>query len=82
MMLALVPLLQLPFSVPPDYLRRAGGVALVLDLLALISLWKSRQHSVKAKLVWTALIAFLPVLGAVAWVVLGRERRSNRHLPG
>ena len=78
-MLVPVLLLQLPFTVPPDYLRRAGGVALVLDLLALVSLWKSRTHSLKAKLVWTALIAFLPVLGAIAWVLLGRVRRSHRH---
>ena len=73
------PLLQLPFSVAPDALRRAGALALVLDLLALVSLWRSRQHSLKAKLVWTALIALLPVLGALAWVALGRVRRSNRH---
>ena len=69
----------MPFSVPPDYLRRTGAVALALDLLALASLWRSRKHSFRAKLVWTALIALLPVLGAVAWVVLGRERRGNRH---
>lgn len=71
----------MPFVVPPDYLRRAGAVALLLGVLALVSLWKSRTHSLKAKLVWTALIAFLPVLGAVAWVLLGRVRRSHRHPP-
>ena len=71
-----------PLSIPADYLRRAGFVALVIDLLALVSIWRSRKHSRKAKLVWTALVAVLPVLGGVAWFLLGRERRGNRHPPG
>ena len=70
-----------PFPVPADYLRRAGAVALVIDLLALVSIWRSRKHSRKAKLVWTALVAVLPVLGGVAWFLLGRERRGNRNPP-
>jgi hypothetical protein len=73
------PWLAIPLHMPADYLRRAGAVALAIDLLALASLWRSRKHSLKAKLVWTAIIALLPVLGAAAWVVLGRERREHRH---
>lgn len=77
-----MPPLQLPFAVPPDYLRRAGAVALLFGVLALVSLWKSRTHSLRAKLVWTVLIALVPFVGAIAWVLLGRERRIHRHPPG
>ena len=66
-----------PFGIRSDYLRRAGLATLVIDLLALVSIWRSRGHSLKAKLVWTALVAVLPVLGAGAWFVLGRERRGT-----
>jgi hypothetical protein len=75
---AIAPLLAIQLHIPPDSLRRAGAIALAIDLLALASLWRSRKHSTKAKLVWTAIIALLPVLGATAWVVLGRERRAHR----
>lgn len=52
------------------------GLALILiDLAALATIWSSGRHSTSAKLVWTALVVVLPVLGALAWVVLGRERR-------
>lgn len=83
MRLAAAPVITLlvpaPFGVPADYLRRAGALALAIDLFALASLWRSRTHSRKAKLVWTALVAVLPVLGAAAWFLLGRERRGTRH---
>ena len=61
-----------------DAVRRAGLAALAIDVVALASVWRSRAHSVKAKLLWTVLVALLPVLGAAAWFVLGRERRDAR----
>lgn len=52
------------------------GLALILiDLVALATIWLSERHSTKAKLVWTAMVVVLPVLGALSWVVLGREPR-------
>ena len=52
------------------------GLALVLiDLVALAHIWFSKRHSTSAKLVWTALVVVLPVLGALSWAVLGREPR-------
>ncbi len=54
------------------------GLALILiDLVALATIWLSRRHSTSAKLVWTALVVVLPVLGALAWVALGRERTRS-----
>lgn len=47
---------------------------LAIDLLALASIWGSRGHSTKARIVWTIIVAALPVLGALAWFPLGRER--------
>lgn len=52
-----------------------GALAVILDLLALVSIWTSRVHSRKAKVLWTLIVAVLPVLGAVAWFPLGRERK-------
>jgi hypothetical protein len=46
-----------------------------VDLLALAFIWRSPVHSTKAKVVWTIIVAVLPVLGALAWFPLGRERR-------
>lgn len=54
------------------------GLALILiDLIALWTIWLSARHSTKAKLVWTALVVVLPVLGALSWAVLGREPRRQ-----
>lgn len=53
----------------------AGAVVLLADLLALTSIWRSRLHSPKARIVWTLIVALLPLLGALAWFPLGRERR-------
>lgn len=50
---------------------------LAIDLLALASIWLSRGHSTKARIVWTLIVAVLPVLGALAWFPLGRERRRS-----
>ena len=53
------------------------GATLLVDLVALASIWRGPLHSTKAKVVWTLLVAVLPVLGAVAWLALGRERRRE-----
>ncbi len=55
-----------------------GLVALALDGAALASIWMSRAHSTKARVVWTVITLLVPVLGAAAWFVLGRERRRVR----
>ena len=56
----------------------AGALLVLGDLAALTSIWRSRGHSRQARVVWTALVAFLPLVGAAAWFVLGRERRGGR----
>ena len=56
----------------------AGALLVIADVGALASIWRSHAHSRQAKVFWTALVAFLPLLGAAAWFLLGRERRCGR----
>lgn len=53
------------------------GIAIIVDVCALASIWLGRRHGRAAKLVWTVIVAFLPVLGAAGWFLLGRERRRS-----
>lgn len=52
------------------------GVAFVLFLLALRSIWISRAHATRVKIIWTA-ISLVPYLGPLGWFLLGRERRRS-----
>jgi hypothetical protein len=52
-----------------------GFVLLVLDLWAIISVIGSRA-STGGKVLWVLVILFLPLLGFLAWLVLGP--RSGR----
>ena len=55
-----------------------AAIAFALDAGALASVWISHAHSRKAKTLWTVLIGVVPVIGALAWFTLGRERRDAR----
>ncbi|WP_019339071.1 PLD nuclease N-terminal domain-containing protein [Stutzerimonas stutzeri] len=50
------------------------GTVIVLDLLAIISVFKS-DRSVGAKALWALGIAIFPVLGLVFWLIVGMRRR-------
>jgi len=51
-----------------------AGVVIVLDLLAIISVFKS-DRSVGAKALWALGIAIFPILGLVFWLIVGVRRR-------
>ena len=51
--------------------------ALLLAIVALRSVWKSHGHARKVKVIWSAAVVLVPVLGPVAWLVLGRSRRHR-----
>ena len=55
-----------------------GLAWLVATVLALWSIWRSAAHSGKSKTIWTVIVLALPLLGAIGWAVLGRERRRPR----
>lgn len=46
---------------------------LILDIMALYSIWNDKSLSGTAKVLWSALIFFLPVLGLVLWFLFGKE---------
>jgi hypothetical protein len=50
--------------------------AFVFTALALRSIWTSREHAARVKLIWSA-VALVPVAGPLAWFVLGRDRRRR-----
>ena len=54
-----------------------GIIALILDVAALASIWRGRKHALRAKVIWTILVAILPLFGAIAWFALGREPRPR-----
>ena len=73
-------------QVPPGRSLLAGSrewplwlaaAAIVLVAAALLSIWLGRHHSPRAKMVWTAIAFFIPILGPIGWFVLGRERRRK-----
>ena len=51
-----------------------AGDVIVLDLLAIISVFKS-DRSVGAKALWALGIAIFPILGLVFWLIVGMRRR-------
>ncbi|HEX6807590.1 MAG TPA: PLDc N-terminal domain-containing protein [Gemmatimonadaceae bacterium] len=53
-------------------------VAVVLLVLALVSIWHASGHSRSAKIVWTVVAVILPIIGPIAWAVAGRESRRTR----
>jgi hypothetical protein len=71
-------------QVPPDKSLLAGGTTwplwfgaawIILAVCALASIWLGRRHGKAAKMVWTVIVVFVPVIGAGGWILLGRERR-------
>ncbi len=51
-----------------------AGIVIVLDLLAIISVFKS-DRSVGAKALWALGIAIFPILGLVFWLIVGVRHR-------
>lgn len=51
-----------------------GAAAALALCIALVSVWRSRHHGHRAKTVWTIIVVLLPLLGPLAWFVLGHER--------
>jgi len=54
------------------------ALAAVAAAAALYSIWRSSVHSPPVKLIWTALVVVIPIVGPCAWLLLGRVRRRVR----
>lgn len=56
----------------PRGLGICGVIVVVLDLLALVEVWKSARTT-GDKLLWTAIIVVFPFVGLAAYYFLGRK---------
>jgi len=59
-----------------DVFTWIGLAVFALMALALRSIWTSGGHARKVKLIWSVVV-LLPVVGPLAWFVLGRSRRRR-----
>ena len=55
-------------------------VALALDVFAIVDIALIDERRVRAlnKALWIIIVLLLPIIGAVLWFLLGRERRGDR----
>ena len=51
--------------------------AFLLAVMALRSVWMSHGHARKVKVIWSAAVVLIPIVGPIAWLVLGRDRRRR-----
>jgi hypothetical protein len=54
------------------------AATLLLDLVAILTIWTAPKHSRKSKTLWTVIVLILPIAGALGWFLLGHERRRRR----
>ncbi|WP_017609370.1 PLD nuclease N-terminal domain-containing protein [Nocardiopsis xinjiangensis] len=57
-----------------------GLAVLILVIAAIISTLINPDTTAGGKLLWVILILWFPIVGAVAWFVVGRKRHLNRLL--
>jgi hypothetical protein len=43
---------------------------------ALLSIWLGRFHAPRVKVIWSVIAVAVPILGAAAWFVLGRQAKT------
>ena len=60
-----------------DIFTIVGLLWAVLAAGALKSIWHRAGHSRKVKVIWTVLAVAVPIVGALGWFLLGRERRRR-----
>ncbi|MGV3541417.1 MAG: PLDc N-terminal domain-containing protein [Rufibacter sp.] len=57
------------------------GAPVILWVWAVVDLLSSRFPSRTDKLIWVIVIAFLPVLGAVLYLIIGRKQKVKEPQP-
>jgi hypothetical protein len=71
-------------QVPPGESMLAGSQSWPLVLFAawaigsaaaLLSIWLGRHRAPRVKVIWSVLVVIVPIVGAGAWFVLGRQRK-------
>ncbi|MGN7254057.1 PLD nuclease N-terminal domain-containing protein [Arthrobacter sp. SAFR-023] len=56
-------------------------VNVVLFMAALVSIARNRNHTSGGKVVWALLVLAVPVLGPLAWFLIGRRAPSAGKIP-
>lgn len=56
-----------------------GILIFVLDIYAIYRTWISTSETI-AKIIWTLVILFLPVIGLIAWALFGPKDRGGTAL--
>lgn len=56
-------------------MRLLGILVLVLDIIAIVSIFKSSADS-GSKLLWIVLVILLPVIGMILYFLMGPGRRT------
>ncbi len=57
-----------------------GILVFIADVWAIINIFNARDASTGAKLLWTLLILFLPVIGLIIWFFAGPGSPSARRV--
>ncbi len=67
-----------PFSTPGGtwlFLSLLVGIGILLPLLALVDVLRNDFRGSNDKLIWVIIILFLNVIGALLYLVIGRNQR-------
>jgi len=54
------------------------GVCFALSAWCILDAWKRTYESANEKVLWMQLCIFIPILGSVAYLFIGRKRGSTR----
>ncbi|MBC8054870.1 MAG: PLDc_N domain-containing protein [Sphingobacteriaceae bacterium] len=72
-------LLFLNLGTPEILILIIGGIPFILMLISIIDIAKSDFKDSTTKLMWVLIVFFLPVLGSLIYLLIGR---SQKVLPG
>ncbi len=57
-----------------------GAIIFIADIWAIVNIFQAPGVSTGAKLLWTLLILFLPVVGLIIWLVAGPRGSKSRSM--
>lgn len=53
-------------------IRIIGILIIIVDILAIIDVWR-KESNLEKKLLWTVVILLLPMAGPIAWYLISRR---------
>ena len=63
------------------YLLLAVFAVILLDVVALVQIWRNSSRSSVAQILWTLVIVMLPLIGGVGWFVNWSLGRAAARFP-